>query len=243
MADQDADHVVARPTGPSRLQRWFPVGAWLPKYDWGSSFTPDLIAAISVAALLIPESMGYASVAGLPAQIGLYAAPLALFGYALFGGSRLLVFAAAGSVAAVSANVITGLHPDSQSVSLTLAAALAIATGVVFLVGGLVKLGWIVNFMSRAVMAGFITGMAIQIIVGQLGHLTGVKESSGDTFQKLWSVLSQAASWDWTSTVIGLLAIAVIFTLQRRGGQRAGGATGQRVRTMNEIAAAAQAAQ
>jgi sulfate permease, SulP family len=210
-----ADQVVARPTGPSSLERWFPFGAWLPKYDWGSWFAPDLIAAISVAALLIPESMGYASVAGVPAQIGLYAAPLALIGYALFGGSRLLVFAAAGSVAAVSAGVITGLHPHSQSMTVTLAAALALATGVVFLVGGLVKLGWIVNFMSKAVMAGFITGMAIQIIVGQLGHVTGVKESSGDTFQKLWSVLSHAGSWNWTSTVVGLLAIALIFTLQR----------------------------
>jgi len=210
-----ADQVVARPTGPSRLERWFPIGVWLPKYHWRSSFTPDLIAAISVAALLIPESMGYASVAGVPAQIGLYAAPLALVGYALFGGSRLLVFAAAGSVAAVSAGVITGLHPHSQSMTVTLAAALALATGVVFLVGGLVKLGWIVNFMSKAVMAGFITGMAIQIIVGQLGHVTGVEESSGNTFQKLWSVLSHISSWNWTSTAVGLLAIALIFTLQR----------------------------
>jgi sulfate permease, SulP family len=83
-----ADQVVARPTGPSNLERWFPIGAWLPKYDGGSSFAPDLIAAISVAALLIPESMGYPSVAGVPAQIGLHAAPLALIGYALFGGSR-----------------------------------------------------------------------------------------------------------------------------------------------------------
>ena len=103
-----ADHVVARPTGPSSRKRWFPIGAWLPTYNWGSSFAPDLIAAISLATLLIPESMGYASVAGVPAQTGLYAVPLALIGYALFGGSRLLVFAAAGSVAAVSAGVITG---------------------------------------------------------------------------------------------------------------------------------------
>jgi MFS superfamily sulfate permease-like transporter len=99
--------------------------------------------------------------------------------------------------------------------TVTLAAALALATGLVFLVGGLVKLGWIVNFMSKAVMAGFITGMAIQIIVGQLGHVTGVKESSGNTFQKLWSVLSHVSSWNWTSTAVGLLAIALIFTLQR----------------------------
>ena len=210
-----AEKVAVRPTGPSRVEQWFPIGAWFPKYDWGSSFTPDLIAAISVAALLIPESMGYASVAGVPAQVGLYAAPLALLGYAVFGGSRLLVFAAAGSVAAVSANVITGLHPPNQSVALTYTAALALAAGVVFLVSGLVKLGWIVNFMSKAVMAGFITGMAIKIIVGQLGNITGIKESAGNTFQQFWSVLSNANNWNWTSTVVGLLAIVLIFTLQR----------------------------
>ena len=83
-----ADHGLARPTGPSRLQRWFPIGAWLPKYDWGSRPALDLIAAISVAALLIPRVDGYGSVAGVPAQIGLHAAPLALVGYALFGGSQ-----------------------------------------------------------------------------------------------------------------------------------------------------------
>ena len=70
------------PTAPSKIERWFPIAAWLPKYAWGTNLTPDLIAAISVAALLIPESMGYSSVAGVPVQIGLYAAPLALIGYA-----------------------------------------------------------------------------------------------------------------------------------------------------------------
>ena len=197
------------------MQQWFPIGSWLPKYQWGSWAVADLIAALSVAALLIPESMGYASVAGVPVQLGLYAAPLALVGYALFGGSRLLVFAAVGSTAAVSAGVISGLHPQSQATTVTLSVALALATGVVLLVGGLVKLGWIVNFMSRSVMAGFIMGMAIQIIVGQLGHLTGVKEGSGDTFQKLWSVVSDIGSWNWTSTILGLLALALIFSLQR----------------------------
>src|SRR5271166_6264607 len=156
-----SDQTVSPPKGPSVLQQWFPIGAWFPKYNWGSSVVPDLVAAISVAALLIPESMGYASVGGVPAQVGLYAAPLALFGYALFGGSRLLVFAAAGSVAAVSASVVAGLHPNSQAMAIELTAALAMAAGVIFLVGGLVRLGWIANFMSKAVMAGFITGMAI----------------------------------------------------------------------------------
>ena len=166
---QQTTQTQALPQAPTTLERWFPIAAWLPKYKWGKYLTLDLIAAVSVAALLIPESMGYATVAGVPVQIGLYAAPLALIGYALFGGSKLLVFAAAGSVAAVSASVVGGLSGGDQSTAVTLTAALALATGAVFVVAGLVRLGWVTNFMSKAVMAGFITGMSIQIIVGQFG--------------------------------------------------------------------------
>lgn len=78
------------PTAPSTLARWFPIGEWLPAYKWGKFLGADLIAAVSVAALLIPESLGYSSVAGVPVQIGLYAAPLALIGYAMFGGPDCL---------------------------------------------------------------------------------------------------------------------------------------------------------
>jgi sulfate permease, SulP family len=210
-----SDQTVSPPKGPTALQQWFPIGAWLPKYNWGSFAVADLIAAVSVAALLIPESMGYASVAGVPAQIGLYAAPLALVGYALFGGSSLLCFATAGSVAAVSASVVGGLHPKDPAVAIELTAALAIAAGVVFLVGGLVRLGWIANFMSKAVMAGFITGMAINIIVGQLGNITGVKAKGDDTFKTFGSWISQIDHWNWTATLLGLGAIALIFAIQR----------------------------
>jgi len=168
-----------------------------------------------VAALLIPESMGYSSVAGVPVQIGLYAAPLALIGYALFGGSKLLVFAAAGSTAAVSASVVGALSGGDQSTAVTLTAALALATGVVFIVAGLIRLGWVTNFMSKSIMAGFITGMSIQIIVGQFGKLFGVEVADGNTFQKLWSAISQVGDWNWTATVIGVGALLLIFAIQR----------------------------
>ena len=72
-------------------------------------------------------------------------------------------------------------------------------------------MGWISNFMSKAVMAGFICAMAIGIIVGQLGHLTGIHEAIGDTFQELWSVLKNISHWNWTATVLGILAIILIF--------------------------------
>ena len=217
MTTQTAQPTQSRPIpkAPSTIERWFPIGAWLPKYNWGKFLTADLIAAISVAALLIPESMGYSSVAGVPVQIGLYAAPLALIGYALFGGSKLLVFAAAGSVAAVSASVVGNLSGGDQSMAVTLTAALALATGVVFLVAGLIRLGWVTNFMSKAIMAGFITGMSIQIIVGQLGKLFGVEVADGNTFQKLWSAVSQVGDWNWTATVIGVGSLLLIFAIQR----------------------------
>ena len=193
----------AKPTAPSTLKRWFPAGVWLREYKWGKFTALDLIAAVSVAALLIPESMGYATVAGVPAQIGLYATPLALIGYALFGGSRVLIFGAAGSVAAVSAGVVGGLSHGNSHQAVEFTAALALTTGVVFLVAGLARMGWISNFMSKAVMAGFITGMAISIIVGQLGKLTGVDAGSGDAFKKLGHVVSQIGSWNWTAVALG----------------------------------------
>jgi sulfate permease, SulP family len=205
----------AKPHAPSVLQQWFPGGEWLRKYDWGKFTALDMVAAVSVVALLVPESMGYASVAGVPAQVGLYAAPLALVGYALFGGSRLLVFGAAGSVAAMSSSVVSHLAAGNPTKAVTYTAALALASGAVFLVAGLAKAGWIANFMSKAVMAGFITAMAISIIVGQLGKLTGVHAGKGNTFQKLWHVLEQISSWNLTATAIGVGSILLIFAMAR----------------------------
>ena len=99
-------------------------------YQWGQWFTLDVIAGLSVAALLIPESMGMAGVPGLPPEVGLYAAPLALLGYAIFGRSTVLVVAASSSTAAVSASVVAGLNDGGGADSaLTLSAALALFTG------------------------------------------------------------------------------------------------------------------
>jgi high affinity sulfate transporter 1 len=198
------------------MQRRFPIAVWLPSYQWGKFFRADLIAAVSVAALLIPESMGYATVAGVPLQIGLYMAPLALVGYAMFGGSKVLVFAAAGSVAAISASVIGEVSGGGgKDAAAALIAALALTTGAIFLVAGWARMGWITNFMSKAVMGGFITGMAIQIIVGQFGNLFGVDVEGGDSFAKLWSWISQIGDWNVIATVIGLGALGSMFAIQR----------------------------
>ncbi len=203
------------PTAPSRLQRWFPIGAWLPGYPWGRWFGADLLAAVSVAALLIPESMGLATVAGVPPEIGLYAAPAALIAYAMLGGSRLLVVAVAGSVAAVSAGVVGDLAGGDPDKAIVLTAALAVTTGVVFVVAGLIHLGWITNFMSRAVMAGFIIGLSIQIIIGQLGDLLGIEQDGDSAVATLVSTIEQVADWNWTTLALGLGALLGIIVVQR----------------------------
>lgn len=205
----------AKPMAPSTLERWFPIATWLPKYKWGEYLTLDLIAAVSVAALLIPESMGYATVAGIPVQYGLYCAPLALIGYAMFGGSKLLVFAAAGSVAAISASAVGVLSGGDPNTAIVMTAALAFATGLVFFVAGVIRMGWVTNFMSKAIMAGFITGMSIQIIVGQFGKLFGISLADGNTFEKLWSWISQFSEWNWVATIIGVGSLVLIFAIQR----------------------------
>jgi high affinity sulfate transporter 1 len=197
------------------MQRWFPIGAWLPQYRFGEFAAPDLIAAVSVAALLIPESMGYATVAGAPIQMGLYAAPLALIAYAMFGGSKLLVVGAAGSVAAVSANVVGGLSGGDQNTAAAMTAALALMAGAVFLVAGLARMGWITNFLSKSVMAGFIVGMSIQVIVGQFGKLFGVTLTGSNTWGKLWSSFSQIGDWNWIAVFVGVGSLVMIFAIQR----------------------------
>jgi len=203
------------PQAASKLSLWFPAGEWLRSYKWGSHLTPDIIAAISVAALLIPESMGYATVAGVPVEMGLYAAPLALIAYALFGGSKLMVFAAAGATSAISGSIVWSLSGGDQSLAIPLTIALAFATGILYIVAGLLRMGWITNFMSKAVMAGFILGMSIQIIVGQLDKMLGVEAEGENTVQELWSALSQFSDWDWATLLMGVGALLLIFAIER----------------------------
>ena len=203
------------PQAPSTLQKWFPIAEWLPKYPWSKFLVPDLIAALSLAALLIPESMGYATVAGVPVHYGLYAAPLALLAYAIFGGSRLLVFATVGSVSALSASLVAALGGGDPQTAITLTIALAWATGLVFLIAGLAKFGWVANFISKAVLKGFIIGMALHIIINQTGKLVGVALEGENSFAKLWSLLEQIPQWELTTAAIGIGALVLILALQK----------------------------
>ncbi len=179
-------------------------GAWL---------KPDLIAGLTVWAVLIPESLAYATIAGVSPVIGLYAAPPALLLYAAFGSSRHLVTGPMAATAALSASVVADFATDDGEF-LAFTVVLALVTGVIALVGGLIRLGFVANFISEPVLKGFIIGLALTIMVGQLPKLFGIEGGDGNFFEKLWGFLSGLGATDWTTLVLGLVSLALVVGLR-----------------------------
>ena len=138
-------------------------------------------------AVLVPEALAYATIAGVSPVVGLYAALGALLLYAAFGSSRHLVVGPMSATAALSATAVADVASNGDDFA-ALSATLAIMTGVVALVAGLVRLGFFSNFISEPVLKGFIIGMALTIIVGQLPKLVGVSGGEGDSFERLWDL-------------------------------------------------------
>ena len=156
-----------------------------------------MLAALTVWALLVPEALAYAGIAGVPPQYGLYAAPLALVAYALFGGSRHLIVGPSSTVAIVSAAVVAPLAAsggDQRYLALTI--ALALLTGGILVLAGLARLGLVAKFLAKPVLDGFIIGLAFTIAVGQAGKLVGVHLSGDTALQKTVSLFSQVGRVD-----------------------------------------------
>lgn len=174
----------------------------------------DVLAGLTVWAVLVPEAFAYATIAGVSPVVGLYAAPAALVLYALFGSSRHLVTGPMSATAALSATALADLGARGADV-VQLTAALALLTGVVALVAGLVRLGFISNFISEPVLKGFIVGMAITIIVGQLPKLFGVEGGDGNAFEKVVDLVAHLGDTSGTTLVVGTASFAAVVLLGR----------------------------
>ena len=134
-------------------RRFLPISFWLTSYQQGF-LLPDIIAALTVWALMVPEAMAYASLAGMPPETGLYAALVAPLAYAIFGTSRQLNVGPSSTVAVLSFSIIAGLAASGTAEFYALTAGLAILTGALFIVAGLARLGFLADFMSRPVLDG-----------------------------------------------------------------------------------------
>ena len=196
------------------LQRYLPIVDWLPKYRWGEWIRFDLLAALTVWALLVPEAMAYAGIAGVAPEVGLVTAPLALIGYAIFGSSKHLFVGPSSTVAILSASVVAPLAGSDGDLYLILTVWLAIFTGVFFVALGVARMGWIANFMASSVLSGFMVGLAIVIAVGQLDKLFGIEAEGDNVLQDLGSMLEQFGDWDWPTVAIGAAALASLFLIE-----------------------------
>ena len=185
--------------------------SWIKTYS-GQVFTDDLLAAIVVTILLVPQCLAYALLAGLPPQLGIYASIFPLVAYALLGSSNYLNVGPTAVISLMTAASIAMIPPEARIVS---AGALALMTGGMLIIAGLFKAGFIMNFVSRPVVSAYITGAALLIIFSQAKHILGVKVDSQTVFGMIASLIAQLSSAKFLAIATGLVAI-FLFILVRK---------------------------
>ena len=194
------------------MRRLLPIVEWLPEYDrrW---LRGDVAAGIAVTALIVPKNLGYAGIAGVPLQNGLYAAAAGALIYALFCTSRQISTGPSSSLAAVAggAVLVTGLGGDQAA---QLVAAITLLTGGLFLLLALFKLGWIAQFLSKAVVTGFLAGAAVDVVIGELPKLTGTSSDGTSAWRELGSWMRTLGDVHWATLLVGSVALGVILLLR-----------------------------
>lgn len=175
----------------------------------------DIIAGLTVWAVLVPESLAYATIAGVSPVVGLYAAIPALLLYAALGSSRHLVVGPMSGTAALSASVVAAVASGGSKEFVAATAAIALIVGVLGVVAGLCRLGFLSEFISEPVLKGFIVGLALTIIIGQVPALLGIEKEGEDFFEKTWNVITRLGDVDALTCVIGLLSLAGILVTRR----------------------------
>jgi SulP family sulfate permease len=176
--------------------------------DW---FRFDALAGLTTAAVVIPKSMAYASIAGLPVQAGLYVALVPMFVYALLGSSRPLSVSTTSTLAILTATQLTRVVPNADAAQLMAAAsALALLVGAFLIVAGLLRLGFLANFISDPVLTGFKAGVAVVILVGQVPKLLGTHIDHGNFFHTVFSTLEHVPDTNPATLVVSAATLAIL---------------------------------
>ncbi|MFF2245501.1 SulP family inorganic anion transporter [Arthrobacter sp. NPDC058130] len=174
----------------------------------------DLIAGVTVAALIVPKNLGYAGIAGVPLQNGLYAAAAGAIVYAIFGTCRQISMGPSSGLAAVAASAVLAAGITAEQDVASFVAGITLASGILFLLLAVLKMGWIAQFLSRAVVTGFLFGAAIDVVIGELPKLTGTEVTGSNPIQELWSWLGTLGEAHQATVVVGVIALVVVFGLK-----------------------------
>ena len=200
---------------PSGIRHYIPILTWLPRYQ-SKWLSLDFIAGLTIMALLVPEGMAYAQLAGMPPQAAFYAAPVGLILYAIFGTSRQLVVAVSSAVAVMSASIIGGLVPADSETFIVMTAALAIVAGFMAILAGLLRLGRIAQFFSESVLMGFVSGLALVIMIKQVPKLFGLEPAHGNFWQRTIELIRELPETDLLTLAVGLSCLLLMIFLEHR---------------------------
>jgi len=192
----------------------------MPVFDWGrrydrDAFGNDLVAAVIVTIMLIPQSLAYALLAGLPAETGIYASIAPIVLYAIFGTSRALAVGPVAVVSLMTAAAIGHLAEPGSPELLVAAITLALLSGVFLILLGVFRLGFLANFLSHPVIAGFITATGILIAASQLRHILGIQAGGDNLPELVVSLIENLGQINWTTFAIGASATAFLFWVRK----------------------------
>jgi SulP family sulfate permease len=197
-----------------QLERHVPMLTWAKEYN-KDTLTSDAVAAVIVTIMLIPQSLAYALLAGLPAEMGLYASILPLVAYAIFGTSRALAVGPVAVVSLMTAASIGNLGLSTPAEIALAAGTLAFISGVILAIMGVLRLGFLANFLSHPVIAGFITASGVLIATSQLKHILGIKAGGDNLIELIHSLFEHQHATNPITLAIGLTTVAFLFWVRK----------------------------
>ena len=189
--------------------RYVPFARSMSGYS-GARLRTDLLAGITVAALALPSAMAFAELAGAPVSAGLYALLLPVLAYAVFGSAPRVVIGPEGTVALLVATALAPLTSTGSAEYAALAAMLALLVGLVFFVARLARLGWIADYFSQAVLVGYITGVAVVLILGQISKLVGVSSDEDGVLRETVDILGNLGDANGATVVVGAVSLGIL---------------------------------
>ncbi|MGH1367357.1 MAG: SulP family inorganic anion transporter [Maritimibacter sp.] len=196
------------------IAKYFPILTWGARYN-RDSLTSDGVAALIVTIMLIPQSLAYALLAGLPAEMGLYASILPLLAYAVFGTSRALAVGPVAVVSLMTAAAVGNLGLESPAEYAAAAITLAFLSGMILTVMGLFRLGFLANFLSHPVISGFITATGVLIAMSQMKHILGVDVEGHALFDRFASLVAHLGETNLLTLLIGTTSLAFLFWVRK----------------------------
>jgi high affinity sulfate transporter 1 len=187
-----------------------PIVDWLRTYErrW---LRADLLAGCVVAALAVPQALGYAAIAGVPVELGLYAVPVGLVAYAIFGSSRQLVVGPVSTVSVLSGSLVAALGPADLAQAVLFTTAAAMWVGVILVAASFLRIGWVAEFLSKPIVTGFVLGLTMLVIIGELPSLLGIQVSARDVIGRITGLVSERAEIDPLTVVVSATALVVLF--------------------------------